>query len=441
MKVFPQVPLVVGALVLGVGSAQAQLMAAPIPAASSYSLAPSPPPAEFTTIMERARPDYDRLGIRVGGFLLYPTADLSETYDSNIFAVRSGVADDFYTTLAPSLTVLSDWSRHAMALNANGQFKWYASHDSENVNNGSVTGQGRVDIETGSYFALSGAYALQHEDRSSPDSFANIKEPTQYTTTTGYLGYVREEGRIGVRADASVISYSFNNNQTFGGALVNEEDRNRIEYVGSLRASYEILPQQPYQAFVRVLGNTRQYNSIDVNTLAATGVAAKRNSTGYEVDAGTAVEVTRLITGEVYAGYLAQEYQNPIFSSPHGIGFGGDLLWAITDLDTLKGAFSRSIVETDVTGASSATETSLSLSAEHELLRNVVLVGGVGYLHDDYKGITRSDDTYEAHVGARYFLNRVWRASADVTYAQRSSSTSAVNFNRVIAAVGIEAGF
>src|SRR5579862_1094683 len=111
--------------------------------------------------MERARPDYDRLGLRLGSFLLYPTADLSETYDSNIFAVKTGGADDFYTTLAPSLTVLSDWSRHAMALNANGQFKWYAQHDSENENDASLTGQGRIDIETGSYFALSGNFALQ----------------------------------------------------------------------------------------------------------------------------------------------------------------------------------------------------------------------------------------------------------------------------------------
>ncbi len=436
MKVFQHVTLALGAVLLSAGVAEAQ-STAPIAGAQGYSLEPgTEQPPEFSTIMSRARPDYDRLGMRVGAFIFYPSMALSETYDSNIFAIRTGTSDDFYTTLQPSLSVISDWSRHALAFNASGQFKWYAKHDSENVNNGAVNAQGRIDIENGSWIALSGAYALQHEDRSSPDSLTDIREPTQYTTSTGSIGSVREKGRIGLRADASVTSYSFNNNETFGGVLVPEKGRDRIEYVGSLRASYEILPQQPYQAFVRLVGNSRQYNSVD--TISA--VPARRNSNGYEIDAGTAVEITRLLTGEVYAGYLAQEYQSPLFSSPHGVGFGGNLLWSATELTSVKGAFSRSVVETVVTGASSSVETSLSLSVEHELRRNIVLVGGLGYINDEYSGVNRSDDTYAGNVGVRYFMNRIWRLSGDVTYAQRNSSVGA-DFNRVIATVGVEAGF
>jgi len=391
--------------------------------------------------LSRARPDYDRLGLHEGSFYLYPSLGLLETYDSNIFATQTGVSDDFYTTLAPALSILSDWSRHAMALNANGQFNWYAKHSSENANNASVNGQGRLDIETGSYFAASAAYSLLHEARSAPVAVANVKQPTQYTTTTGYLGYVRDEGRIGLHADASVTSYSFNNNTTFGGQNVIETDRDRIEYVGALRASYEILPEQPYQAFVRLVGNSRQYHSIDQLQLQTNGVSARRNSHGFEVDAGTAIQITRILTGDIYAGYLEQDYQSPLFHSPSGPGFGGDLLWSVTDLTSLKGAFSRTIVETDLVGASSATETNVSLSAEHELRRNIILVGGLGYIHDDYSGTSRSDDNYAANVGARYLLNRVWRVSADVSYGQRASNVGGQDYNRVLATVGVEAGF
>lgn len=441
MAILARMSVAAGALLLTAGTAAAQSMVTPIPGADSYALAPYPPPPEFTTIMARSRPDYDRLGVRAGGFLLYPSIGLSETYDSNIFATQSNTADDFYTTLAPSLSVLSDWSRHAVALNASGQFKWYAKHSSEDVNNANLNAQGRLDIERGSYIAASAAYALQHEDRSSPDSFANIKQPTQYTTSTGYLGYVHDEGRIGLHADASVTSYSYNNNVTFGGQAVNEEDRNHVEYDGSLRVSYEILPQQPYQAFVRVLGNSRQYNSVDLNQLALTGHTARRNSNGFEVDAGTAIELTRILTGDIYVGYIEQDYQSPLFQSTSGVGFGGDLLWSITDIDTIKGALSRTVVETDIANTSSAQETNLSLSAEHELRRNIVLVGALGYIHDDYQGITRSDDTYAGSVGARYFLNRVWRATADVTYSHRASNVSGVDYSRLTGTIGVEAGF
>ncbi|HEY5608680.1 MAG TPA: outer membrane beta-barrel protein, partial [Alphaproteobacteria bacterium] len=38
------------------------------------------------TVMSRARPDYDPIGLRLGGFVLYPELWLQESYDSNIFA-------------------------------------------------------------------------------------------------------------------------------------------------------------------------------------------------------------------------------------------------------------------------------------------------------------------------------------------------------------------
>jgi hypothetical protein len=453
MRIFHLIGGGVGALIFTASAAWAQSFQQPVPSYPANALAPAAVGPEGTTVLDRPRPDYDRAGRRIGSFIARPTIGLAETYDSNIYATPSATSD-FYTNLDPAISIQSDWGRHALAFNANGDFKWYASHDTENVYNGSADVTGRYDIENGSYLLGDVGYALNHEDRSSPsrDSggpvLGNPKSPVEYTTTGGYLGYVRQEGRLGLNADATITSYSYVNASDIAGNVVTETDRSRIEYVGSVKASYEIIPQSPYQVFVRGLGNTRKYNAVDSTQglpLAQGGVTpgqtARRNSTGWEVDAGGSMQITRVITAEIYAGWLDQEYDSNLFKSVSAPSFGGNLLWNVTPLTSIKGSASQSVAETTLTGASSSTEDNLSLTVEHELRANIILVGSGGYVHDSYNGISRTDDTYGVNGGVRYLLNRTWRATGDITYSNRTSSAAGQNYDRVIATVGVEAGF
>jgi hypothetical protein len=429
------------ALGIGAGSALAQSATTPVPAFPGQSLAPEAVGPEGSTVFNRARPDYDPLGIRYGSFIINPSVGLSETYDSNIFATPTSTQSDVYTTLRPSIAINSNWNRHALGMAASGEFKWYASHDSENVNNFATDVHGRYDIANAEYLIGDVGYSLLHEDRSSPNA-AFGTHPTEYHVTGGYLGYVRNPTRLGFRLDSTITSYDYNNTSTGTGATIIQDDRDRVEYVVAPRLSYTIV--DPYQVFVRVLGNMRQYNSVDAGVLAVDGVSARRNSQGWEADAGGAIEITRLITGEIYIGYLEQNFESPLFSDTSGIAGGGNVLWNVTPLTSVKASVSQSVAETTLivgtTPASSSQETNLTLTVEHELLRNVLLLGSVGYVRDDYQGIVRTDNTYAANIGARYLWNRNWKATADLTYSSRSSSAVGVNYDRIIATIGISAG-
>jgi hypothetical protein len=462
MKVSGGVCISACALVIASGHAIAQIPA-PVPAYPGNALGPAAVGPEGTTVLSRPRPDYDPLGIRLGSFIVHPSIGLTETYDSNVFATQTGAISDFYTTESPGISVASDWNRHSLAFTANGQFKQYVSRTSENVNNATTDMRGRYDISNGQYFIADGGYALQHEDRSSPDANVNAAHPTEYHVTGGYLAYVRELTRIGLRVDGTITSYDFNNQFTNTGILVPEQDRDRIEYVVAPRVSYEFVPG--YQAFVRVLGNLRQYNQQDQTLLHPDPAdfriqdqSARRNSKGYEVDAGTAIEITRIVTAEIYIGFLHQEYQSPLFPDVNGPAFGGNLLWNVTPLTSLKGSFSQSVAETTLVvlapnvaptplnpipqvAASASRETNVLLTAEHELLRNLLLSGSVGYVHDDYRGITRTDNTYGADIGARYLMNRNIRLTADVSYSKRDSNVPNAGYDRVIGIVGATVGF
>jgi hypothetical protein len=399
----------------------------PFPSWPAGALEPAAVGPLSETVMKRGRPDYDPLGIRMGSFIIHPTLAVAGTYDSNVFATPSSTKSDFFVTEIPSLSIGSDWNQHALALSLSGAFKQYAKFSTEDVNNFTAEASGRYDISNGEYLSMDAIYQLLHEDRQDPNAVFTAKN----------------------LIDNTITAYDFNNASTASGVTIPENFRDRIEYVVAPRVNYEIIPG--YNAFLRVIGNERQYNSQEFGAGPPSpqfpgGQNLRRNSHGWEVDAGTAIEITRITTAEVYVGYLKQYYENPLFKSPSGVGFGANLIWNVTPITTIRGGFSQAVAETTLVNASSSLETSFQLTAEHELLRNLLLLASVGYVHDDYQqiGPARSDNTFGVDAGARYLLNRNWTATLDVNYSQRDSSAGNAisgNYSRVQAIASIKLGF
>jgi hypothetical protein len=425
-------------LMCGSVTAQQLTIPAPIPGYPTNPLGPGIVGPQGESVLTRPG-DYAPLGIRAGSFIIHPSLGVSGTYDSNIFATPTRDIGDFYVTEAPAVTVDSDWSRHSVSLTAAGQFKQYISHSTEDVNNGVADARGKLDISAGQYLLGDAGYSLQHEDRSAPTSPVNAQNPVEYHVTGAYLAYVRELARIGLRVDSTVTSYSYNNASTGAGATIIEHDRDRIEYVVAPRVSYEFSPG--YQAFVRAVGNVRQYNSVDQGALAAVGTSSRRNSLGYEADVGAAVEITHLISAQIFVGWLHQEFESPLFPNANSPAFGGALLWNVTPLDSIRGSFSRTVAETTLFPASSSVETALSLSIEHQLLRNLILVGTGQVIRDEYDGLNRTDNTFGVAAGARYLMNRNVRLTADLDFSNRSSNVPGNNYDRIVGVVGAQFGF
>jgi len=435
---------VAGALALLVtgGAAVAQTPAVgPFPAWPGASLEPAAVGPRSETVFNRPRPDYDPLGIRWGSFLVFPSLALTGTYDSNIFATQTGAVSDFFGREIPAMTIRSDWSRHALGASITGDFKQYVTNTTENVNNFSTDVGGRYDISEGEYFAVDALYQLLHEDRSSPNAVFG-KNPTEYKVMGADLAYVHMVGILGLRIDSTFTSYDFNNAVNgVTGATINQQYRDRNEYVIAPRLQYEIQPG--YNAFIRALGNERQYFSQECTPQVCTPTSQgiRRNSHGWELAHGTAIEITRITTGQIYVGYLHQYYENPLLKSPSGISFGGNVIWNATPLTTVRGTFSEAVAETTLQGASSSLETGVAVTVEHELLRNLLLLGSVGYVHDIYQGNPRIDGTFGVDAGVKYLLNRQWTASADINYSERNSNVAGSSYNRLQALFAVKLAY
>ncbi len=387
-----------------------------------------PVPVEIQTerqsVLQHARPDYDALGLRAGSFLILPSADVVESWDSNIYATPTGDTSDRITTIAPQLGIQSDWNNHALNLLFSDQSMIYNTHSSENVNNITGAAEGRFDIEREIYLTGGGGVQLLHEPRGSPNAPIAAKNPTEYHVTDGNLGFVHDVGVIGLRVNTAVDSYSYNNDSTSTGLLIPQSYRNYISYTATPRVTYEIVPQ--YDAFIQTPLNEREYAS------HADTSGFYRSSHGYEGDIGTAIHLGSALNGELYLGYLRQDYEDHRLSDPQGPGGGSNLLWNVTQLTSLRLSASRTVLETTVEPASAIVESAVGLSIEHELLPNVLLTSSTNFYQDQFRGISRSDNNFTGTIGVRYLMNRVFSLGLEGNFYHRDSNVPGVGYDREV---------
>ena len=392
--------------------------------------------------------DYAPLGIRAGSFVFLPSAEFDEDYNSNIYATNNavtpgGVKGDFFTDFRPGMSIRSDWNNDALSFTTTGEIQRYVSHVSENISNYTASIDGRKDIYTDEYLTGDISYQLLHIPRNSPNSIVNQATPTEYQVASGNFSYVHEPGRLALRVDGGASSFFYNNNATFTGVPVIWTDYNYTLYTLTPTLSYEIVPG--YHAFIRAPLNYVQYMSQhDI-------FGFDRSSQGYEIDAGTAFEITKLINGDIFGGYLTQYYNDYRFKPTAGPGFGADVLWKpgyFTSIGTtVTRTVQQSVVET-LTGpggtpvdASSFLNTTYLVSLEQQLDRDILVGANASYLTDTYENINASDQGFEVDLIGRYLINRNLSANVEMTYLQRLSALAFLHYNDMIVTVGLRSQF
>src|SRR5690606_27089067 len=123
--------------------------------------------------------------------------------------------------------------------------------------------------------------------------------------------------------------------KTRSGTIINNNGRDRKIYDGSVRLSYEFVPN--YQIFINNNYNIRRYDHI---------ISTNRNSEGFELTVGTSIDISGKSKGEVFVGYLKQEYESSDLENIQSPTFGANILWNVTQLTSLIVGVTRSVEET-----------------------------------------------------------------------------------------------
>ena len=373
------------------------------------------------SVLNRARPGYDAVGIHAGGFTVYPQASVTGEYDDNIYASDTNTKSDFITKLATSVAVNSNWSRHALNFIAGVEKSLFNSHSGENRLDWNVGLNGSLDVTRNTQINGGLSYQKLHEDRGDPNSPGASSEPVPYKLFNATAAIDQRFNRMTAELSGQLDDYNYDNVVSTTGTPIDQDFRDRKEYTEALKLGYDVSPDT--NVYVKGSLNQRKYDQ------HPPVVALNRDSKGYAAVVGSDFRLSNLAQGGIYIGYQKQNYDSAALSDISGLSYGADVEWYVTPLMTVTVNADSAINET-TSAASGYLAQSVGLRIDHELLRNLLLNAKVGYENDDYTGISRTDDIITAGFGADYLLNRNFSISIGYNYTNRNSSITGSDYSR-----------
>jgi hypothetical protein len=383
---------------------------------------------EDLPVMVRPRPEFDPKGIRLGGFRLYPTLDSSVTYDSNIDRTQVAPADDAIINVAPSLRLKSQWADDMLEMYAGANSYNYLSHSAESLTDWNTGFDGQYNIERGVSVYAAGQFAELHELRSSPNTIGAQASANRYGQYHGELDTTVQPNRLGIKTGVIADTYSYQNAPLIGGGFLDNADRSFNEYQGFIKTFYDFSPG--YSGFVRISYDTRQF----VQEFDRDGL--RRSSNGYRVDGGVDLQISHLLSGEVYIGYLNQDFIAPL-SDVRGVDYSAQVDWLATPVLTVHFQAARTLTQVVLVDASVSDDKSIGVSADYELLRSVILQAHATFVDSSFPGITRHDQTPDAGAGVKTYVNRHVSLYANYDYSGRATNLMGFGFRDSLVTVGI----
>jgi hypothetical protein len=214
------------------------------------------------------------------------------------------------------------------------------------------------------------------------------------------------------------------------GSTSPNHDRDYKQYGGTLRASYEVMPG--VKPFVEVAGDIRQHDlQLDRNGFA-------RDSRGLTPRAGTTFEITRILTGEISAGYLTRRYEDSSLPELQGVVFDASLVWIASGLTTATLTGASRAEESTVAGVSGALRRDVNLQVDHAFRRWLIGTLKFGYGFDEYVGNGRKDERSSLGAAITYKLNRDIQLKGEYRYETMQSNAANADFNASVFMLGLK---
>lgn len=359
---------------------------------------------DSVSVRERPRPEYDPLGMRLGGFNLHAQLNLGLASTDNLFATETAEQDDTIMRLGVDAQLRSDWSRHGVQIDAGYGSTHHDNFDSEDAQTSYIGAAGRLDVGSRSQINARARFTDDVEPRTDPDSLLGA-DPVEFTRTEYGIGAQHDFSRFRVSAGFNSSEHDYDD-----AGAVDQDFRDHEEQSITGRVEAELTPR--VGLVLQATSDERDYDN-----------APLLNSEGKTYLAGVRVNLTDLLRGEITVGQFERDYDSG--SNVEGTAIAANLEWYATRLTTLSFHANQSAEEDGAIIASPYTDANYGVRVDHELLRNVILTAGVRMGRRDYEVIDREDEYTGADVGVDYLVNR--RVAVNLRYNHDSLESSGIN--------------
>lgn len=332
-------------------------------------------------------------GIKAGALTVYPSLTAAAFYDDNVFATSTNRRGSWGGLLRPELGLTTAGSNYSLEARGYVERKWYSSFSSEDQTNGAIGVAGTVLPDPDTQLVGKARYTRAHEERGGGESLFNTFDaPLGYNTweASGAINKRYNRWYTSVGIAGSWFNYD---TPTIGGVPVSQAYRDGNVGVLSGRLGYVVAPLT--SVFVEVAGNRRNF---DVDIF---------DSRGYRVVGGLLLEPGEgaRIKGEVFGGYMQQNYTGITFQTISTFTYGGSLAWLVAPRWTAVAEGRRNALESNLNGGVSLIESLVAARLDYAITPNFIVGAGASYLVDEFKGANRTDHSLSPLVSVKYLVN------------------------------------
>lgn len=352
------------------------------------------------------------VGIQVGNLTIFPAVTLGAFYDNNVFAAGVNRRSDWAGFVRPELGLRWTGSNYVFGVQGFVERREYDKYDSENQTNGSVAAGGTYMPDRDTQIIGRFRYTHAHEERGSGESELNqFDRPLAYNSYEAAVAINRRFGNWWTSLGAANL-WIDTNTPTVLGVPVPQTYRDGEIGVATGRVGFVVAPFTSF--FTEVAINRRDF---DVDIF---------DSDGYRVVGGMLFEEGpgARLKGEIYAGYMKQDYTGVTFLDVSTWTAGGALGIIITPQLTATLIGRREAKESALNSGVSVVESMLGGRIDYFIMPNVVIGGGVTYLEDEFKLAGRTDHSWSPLASLKYFMTP--NVTLGVDYRRVNYDTSAL---------------
>jgi hypothetical protein len=381
--------------------------------------------------LKRPDPDdpYGQLGIRSGGLMFYPAIQQDFGYDTNPNRLSTNPEGSRVLRTEGGLRLQSDWLVHELTGELRGAYNVYPDVPGADRPEGSGRLGLRLDVTRDTRIDLEGRFLLDTQRPGSPELNAAVKDRPLYGTYGASAGVTQRFNRLELGLRGTIDHTFYEDARLANGTILSQHDRELTQYGLQARAAYELTPG--VKPFVEGLLDTRVYDQ----TIDFAGF--RRSSNGIGARLGSTFELTRLLTGEVSAGYQRRHYEDPRLRDLTGPIFDATLAWSATPLTTVRMRAQTSLDESTIPNASGAVTSRATLEVQHDLRRNLRLIGAITAGQTNYRGISLREDAVGASLKLDYRLTRWLAVRASIAHERLKSTAPASDYKATTYLVGL----
>lgn len=383
------------------------------------------------SVLQRARPDYDAIGIRLGSFNLQPQVGVDIGYSDNLYYSKTNKVDAPFIQVSPAFRLDSDWSRHSLKLRGSTQAQRYFSEPLRNQTPWDLGAVATLEFGGSTQIIPEVQIARQYENAFSGDTTITRSVLSNYLRKYASLRAEHTSGQAKFTAAVDDTDYEFSTIKLPTGGTINQDDRDRNLLRVTGQAQYAFTPS----VSVYVQGN---YTRTNYDRPLFSGVA-NRDSDSYRLIGGFNFDLAGLMRGTVGIGYTRREFDSPVYRTINGFSAEGKLEYFPSELTTVTAAVRRVLEDSSLANGGAYFENRARLQVDHEFRTNLIGTAYGELARQNFLDSPLNADIYRVGVLGTYLSSNWLSFNLGVIYTGRSVNQSALGqeFNEFRGQIGV----